>query len=459
MFGEILAFTRVASAARRQFALGAVALLLAALACNLPGSATPPPASTPTATAVRAAAATLPPVPTATSTPLPPTATASPTPVPTAEPLFHLVYVDDGDAWYSDGLRLARRLTETGDITQVFVTDDGQLVALLLRDPVVDTAELQIVQTDGSGRRTLLRADDFDGLHPREGILHITPSRLAFIPGTHTLLFNTRAVFEGPGLLKFDDLYALDCTSGTLTPLLPPGSGGDFWFSPNGRRLALIRPGSLGVVGSDGSDPHLQLLNFPPVITYSEYSFYPLPVWSPDSTVLRVAIPSQDPFAAHPGGDIWTISADGSPPVHMRELSGDLFRPQAGAPLISPDLAWIAFTRGAGGSQLVLVSLVDGAETVYDRGAIQWAGWAPDGRHFLYTRDAGAALQLGVLEGAATSLPAGTGLHWLGSDMYFYLSGNPGNWSIMLAGLGGSSMLMASPEGDFISFDVAAPAP
>ena len=452
------------SAARRVGSAGAPALLLllAALACNLPGSAPPSPTAPPTAPAAAATAEIAAALATATFTPVPPTPTPTSTPEPTAVPLFHLVFADGGDAWYSDGLAPARRLTGGGGISEVFLSDDGQLAALLLRDPVNDTAELQVIQTDGSDRRTLLRAEEFDRLHPLEGFLHITPSRLAFVPGTHSLLFNTRAVFEGPGLAKFDDLFALDGDSGVLTPLLPPGSGGDFWFSPDGGRLALVRPDSIGVVGADGGDPHLRSLTFLPVITYSEYSYYPLPVWSPDSSLLRVVIPSPDPFASRTGGDVWNIPADGSPPMHVRELSGDLFRPQAAAALISPDLAWLAFTRNSstpGGSQLILTLLVDGAETVYDRGTIQWTGWAPDSRHFVYSREGGAALQLGQLGSPPSPLAAGIGLRWLDGDTFLYLSGSPGSWSIMLGGLGEAARPLAAPAGDFVSFDVAASSP
>jgi hypothetical protein len=372
-----------------------------------------------------------------------------------------MVFVDGGDAWYTDGRGTARRLTDGGGISEVFLSDDAQWAALLLRDPQLDTAELQVVRTDAPARRTLMRAEDFDRLHPLEGFLHITPSRLAFIPGTHTLLFNSRAVFEGPGLAKFDDLFSLDVESGALTPLLPAGSGGDFWFSPDASRLALVRPGSIGVIGVDGSNPVLQSLTFPPVITYSEYAYYPLPVWSPDSSLLRVAVPDHDPFAPSPGGAVWNIPAGGESPVRLREISGDLFRPQAAAPLISPDLAWLAFTRettSPGVSELIILSLADGAETVYDRGAIQWMGWAPDSRRFIYSRPGGASLQLGELGSEPSVLPAGTGLQWLEGATYLFLSGAPGSWSIVLGRLDAPAIPLVSPAGDFVSFD-AAPAP
>jgi hypothetical protein len=431
-------------------------LPLAILACNLGALA---PTAPPTLTAAPAPVP-IPPTPTATPAPTP-SPTAPPTQAPALEPLFHLVYTDHGDAWYSDGVRPARRLTDSGGITEVYLADDGQLAALLLRDPQQDTAELQVVRTDGSGRRTLLIAEDFDRLHPREEfLLHITPSKLDFIPGTHTLLFNTRAVFEGPGLVKFDDLFALDCDSGELSPLLPPGSGGDFWFSPDGSRLALMRPGSLGVVGTDGTDPHLQLLTFAPVITYSEYAFYPIPVWSPDSTLLRVAVPGPDPFFAPPEGEIWTVPAGGGQPSRMREFRGDLFQPQLAAALISPDLAWVAFTRssGTGGeSQLILASLADGAESVYDRGTIQWTGWAPDSRHFVYTRDGGVTLQLGLQGAPGSPLPSAARLYWLTGDSYVYLSGVPGSWMIMSGGVGRAAAPLAAPAGELVSFDAAAP--
>ena len=62
-----------------------------------------------------------------------------------------------------------------------------------------------------------------------------------WMPGSHTLLFNTRLDFEeGLGLYLSDDLHALDVDSGTNQPLLPPGEGGDFYLSPDGSQVALV---------------------------------------------------------------------------------------------------------------------------------------------------------------------------------------------------------------------------
>lgn len=432
-------------------------LLIAALACNLPGSPVATHAPSPTAppTATRARAATLIP---ASPTPLPPSPTPTDTQTPTPTPLLHLVYVDGGNAWYSDGLGAARQLTRSGLVSQAWVTDDGMLAALLLRDAESDTAELQVIRTDGADLLTLLRADDFDRLHPLDGALHITPSQLGLIPRSHTLLFNNRAVFEGPGLAKFDDLFSLDLDTGELTPLLPPGSGGDFWFSPDGERLALVRPDSLGLVRSDGGEPQLRAFRYPPVITYSEHAFYPMPVWSPDSSLVQMIIPSEDPFASRSEGEIWRIPVSGGPPQFVRQLNGDFFRPQALAPLISPNLAWLAFRRpGAtfGESQLVIASMLDGGDQVYDRGVIQWAGWGPDSLHFVYTKDGETALQLGRLGAEPQLLAEGTRLRWLDAHRYLYLLGTPGEWSIVLAEAEGREQPLAFPTGDSVTFDAA----
>ncbi len=446
----------------------ALALLLALVivACNLAVGTAPTATSATTATTAPTQtsvvhAATLPPV-TLTATPPPPSPTPTDTEVPPPEPLLHLVYVDGGDAWYSDGLGSVRRLTDMGSVNRALVTEDGLRVALLLRDPESNTAELQVIRTDGTGLATLLRPADFDRLHPLGEALHITPSQLGLIPGSHTLLFNNRAVFEGPGLAKFDDLFSLDLDSGELTPLLPPGSGGDFWFSPDGRRLALVRPDSLGMVRTDGSDPQLQALRYPPVITYSEYSFYPIPVWSPDSSLVQVVIPSQDPFAAHPGGKVWRVLVAGGPPQVLREFEGDFFRPQGPAPLLSPNLAWLAFRRAGasfGESRLVLASLLDGGESVYDRGSIQWGGWGPDSAHFIYTKDGGTALQLGALGAEPQPLAEGIGLRWLDADRFLYLRGTPGDYAIVLQQLEGSPLPLAFPAGNTVTFDVTVPSP
>ncbi len=56
--------------------------------------------------------------------------------------------------------------------------------------------------------------------------LGTSPANLQWIPGTHTLTFTTRELFEGPGMLLNNDLIAVDADSGSWNMRLMPGQGG-----------------------------------------------------------------------------------------------------------------------------------------------------------------------------------------------------------------------------------------
>ena len=138
---------------------------------------------------------------------------------------------------------------------------------------------------------------DFAGMKTRREAISAVPSQLEWKPGTHILAFNTRMTFEGPGLFLGDDHRLVDADSGALSLLLAPGNGGDFYYSPDGAKIALTLPEEILVVDADGTN-RLSLLSFPFVITYSEYAYYPPVSWAPDSSFLRAAIPPADPLAA-----------------------------------------------------------------------------------------------------------------------------------------------------------------
>jgi hypothetical protein len=389
--------------------------------------------------------------------------TIPPTTLPTTEvavvPTFptqqnlRVVYTDDGDLWAMEIGSSPRQLTSSGDISEVRISDDGQWVGYTIRDPNQDTAELHSIQFDGSNHQELMDAVSFDALYPLEIFIHYTLSTMDFLPGSHTLLFNTRGVFEGPGLAKNDDLLAIDVATGQIIPLLQRGEGGDFMPSPIGNQLALVRPDSIGFVDANGTNPRPEVLTFTPVITYSEYFFYPLPVWSGNSVVL--AVPQQDPFFAAEPGTIWSV--DGEPQALTRP-DGDLFSPQREHPLVSPDGSSVAYFRAAaaaGEVQLVIDRLDIGEQTVYDTGLIQWKGWSPGSDRLVFTKGTGFDLYLGEVGALPVPLAPGTELRWINADEYLYLAGDPGGWTLTLGDLAGGAVPLATPSGAFVAFDFA----
>ena len=147
--------------------------------------------------------------------------------------------------------------------------------------------------------------------------LGVAPFRIAWIPGTHILAFNTRQVVEGPGLSIYNDLRFVDVDRAELTTFLAPGSGGEFIISPDGRQIAIsgatTTPNAISLINVDGSNLRSNLVVYDSVLTYSEYAYYARPVWSAGSDSLLVTIPPVDSLIMprHPT-TIWYIPTDGS---------------------------------------------------------------------------------------------------------------------------------------------------
>lgn len=426
-----------------------ILLLLAVLACNLPGTSPQSPA---------------PPTPVGATPTFELQQSPSQTPSPTAEAeaagataapqMLRMAYVLDGNVWGFELGSAPADLIGSGMVIDLRMSDDGQRIAYLELDPTSNLVELRSVRFDGSDERLLLDQADFDALYPLEEFLHYAPSQMAMVPGTHQLLFNTRAVFEGPGLAKNDDLIRLDADTGELQMLLGRGQGGDFAFSPDGSQLALVRSDGLGFVNSDGNDLRAERFSYSRVITYSEYLFYPLPTWVGNAVLM--AIPGEDPFFGPQAGDLWRVPADEGEPELLASLDADLFGPQSSAAVVAPDGTRAAFFRrieGTGDSQLWIYDLNGGVETLYAEGALTWRGWAPDSSHFLYSQGSGIDLFLGQAGAAPAALGSGRGLRWLSASDYLYLADTPGGWTFRMGTLGTPPSDLIEIGDGFSSYD------
>ena len=441
---------------RTSLALAGLLGLLAA--CNYPG-----PAASPTADALAATAEALPAgsaTPSATPSPLPPTPSPSPSATP-PPPVLHIVYVEDNDLWALEPGAAPDRLTSSGNIGDVRLASDGELVVYVVRDANFEFVEMRSIGFDGTGDRLLLGSDTLGTLYPLEGFLRYTLSDFTLVPGTHQVLLNTRGVFEGPGLAKSDDLLAVDADSGALSMLLAPGQGGDFTLSPDGTQLAIVRATSVSFARSDGTNLRSEVLTFGLVQTFSEYFFYPKPIWSAEGDSVLVAIPGDNPFAESPSGTIRLVPAAVGSPSVLASISGDLFRSQGEAQLISPDGTTVAYLRAGpltGEEELVLYRHGTGESFTVATGTLQWKGWAPDSLHFAYTQ--GSGLDLFIGEVGAPSMPLGSAasLRWVDDQQYLFLAGSPGDWTLTLGDLSAPALALvdlAGSGGSFAPYDFA----
>ncbi len=419
-----------------------LAALTAALACSLPSSGTP----------VGGA-----------STPAEPTALTPEADIPTegvappaAAPVSRIVYTDLGNLWVLEADGSSHQLTFDDGTTDVFLSDDGVRVASLWHAGVGAHSELRAINADGSDAAVLLTAEELDALYPiAEGTIGTDVSQAAFLPGTHRLIFNTYLIPEFMGFMKHNDLWSIDADSGDMISLLPAGAGGDFAIAPDGSQMAVIRPTSVSVVNADGTNHRPDLITFPWVITYSEFLFYPLAVWNPESAALVASIPSEDPIVDTSSGTLWRIAADAGPATSLATIPGGFYFHFWRSPAVSPDLSRVAFTRRAApdDEDLYLAGTDGSGEVIYTTGDVDWVGWAPDSSHFAFTLGTPSSLMIGAPGEPAIPVGSGTRFRWMSATEYLFLAGTAGSWTLTRGTIGGPLEPLVSPAGDAISYD------
>jgi hypothetical protein len=320
------------------------------------------------------------------------------------------------------------------------------------------------VDTDGTNERRLVSIADLDkiGGGVRDpSAAAVNPFSFEWLPGGHTLAFNTYQVFQGPGHALLDDLNLVDADSLAITNLLLAGWGGEFAFSPDGSQVALSTSSAIFLADTDGGN-YRQVLSYPEVTTYSEYRYYARPLWSPDGSFLRVAIPPADPLAQPPQAtSLWNIPADGLPPVQEGSLFAVPFFEEPVA--YSPDLSRLAYLVEVGQPAENLRELhlatYDGAGgwMYYKAALLHFAGWSPGSRSFAFIRGEDQQAWLGSLDAAAETLPGDPygvpKLIWVDARHYLYLQEKMGIFDFNLASLDGGITLIDTlpqpPDFDF----------
>ena len=407
------------------------------LSCNLIRAASPQQSSPEVnmdaiATAAKAtiASAQAEPAPAAsqTSTPLDTPAIQSSPEALTASTL-KVVYIKEDQIWLWEEGQVSRMLSANGPVFTLSLSPDGQIVAYLRQVDEMHT-ELWAINTDGSSERRLVSSADLDALNAAvrdPSAIAVAPYRFEWVPGSHTLAFNTQQTFEGPGLFLFDDLHLVDADALTLTTLLPAGQGGDFYYSPDGKQIAITTFNTFYLMNADGSNRR-QMLTYQPVITYSEYRYYAEPVWAQDSSELRLALPPADPLAeARQPTAIWRIPANGEAAQQIGSVPAAPFFMQ---PVVfSPDFSHLLYLAETGEPAQNLSELYiangdgQGAWVYQQLSFAQTLTWSPDGQQFTYVTGDPRQAYLGQLEAPVQILGDQTtgvfNLRWV--DNYRYL--------------------------------------
>lgn len=345
---------------------------------------------------------------------------------------------DDVWLWEEGGSVL--RLSKSGWVTKVAISDDGQRVAYVRSDDY-SWSELWVVDSDGMNERRLVSNDEMNTYSTVPDGVAVVPHQIEWVSGTHMLVYNTHTLFMGPGIHLNDDLYLVNVDTLSKQVLLAPGTGGEFVFSPDGSQIALVTPSSISLVDADGANRRDNVLTYGR-IGLGEDLYYPQPVWSVDSQTLGVPIPSTGPFDDKLGPTaLWVIPESGAPPTQLGSVEGVCLD----AVTFSPDLNRIAYQRPVKGTSGKMWELhlanADGSEDiVYDTAAwVEFRGWAPDGDRFVYmVEDRAAKLgQIGgdpvLLDGVTLDNALPFPVTWVSSDRFLY-HGRTAGFELHLAG-------------------------
>jgi len=383
--------------------------------------------------------------------------TATQTLMPTAAlPHLRVAFISGGSPWLVAPPAPAYALSAQTGVDSVDISDDGQMVAYVRHDGFDHPAELRVVNYDGSGDRSLLTSAQVGALEPLPaGAAFIDLFQVKWIPGTHNLLVNTKVQYDGPGLGRSDDLFLINAETGVITTVFTAGNAGEVWPSPNGMKMVISRGTYLSLANIDGSGVIPNVVTFPSIITYSEYQYYPEPVWAADSSRFGVVIASEDPLAPATTGAIWLVNASTGAATLASTLNGNFFFPKG---ILSPALDRVSSARPTADPAVkdLYVSALDGSMGLHlATGNAAVESFSPDGQYFCYYVDSGTNDWIGSLGGGTFAVPGGSmRLIWYNNTHFAYASGTVAAWTLKMGDTGGGSTVIASPAGDRTTFDV-----
>lgn len=247
-------------------------------------------------------------------------------------------------------------LTKTDTSTsQVVLSDDGKYAAF---DRSGGIWVIDVHSTNDE--RLLVRPVALPlGDLPASSVSRV-PDYFIWLPGTHTLLFNTLYSPAQGSARAADDLFMADYEKDTVTLLLPCGQGGDIIPSPDGSIAAVVSSDTVRLYDLK-THTVLQTFDYDAVILPSGAAFRVQPVWADDSRSIVLVIPPGDAISnPNSPARIWRISVDSG---LQPEMPGEIY-PQGGDIQISPNSKQLAYVLAATGSGELHLANTDGS---YDR--------------------------------------------------------------------------------------------
>jgi dipeptidyl aminopeptidase/acylaminoacyl peptidase len=415
------------------------------------------------------------PAPPPTATPTPASTDEAPSPEPAEDAPsvadVWVVYPSEGQLWLVEGMGEPVALTEGALDSAPEFSPDGEWIFFWreMVDGEVEfpPAELWVVRADGSDARRLVTPEDLPGEmavpagSDTEELLARVPLQVTWVPGREALAFNTH-IAGSYGLATKDDLWIVDLETGEITQLLAEGEGGTFAFSPDGEMLVVSDPTSVSMMTADGTDRRT-LVTFDFVNTASEYAYYPVPVWAPDSSHALVGISSPEPFGPDPSGTLWRLPRTGEA-VRLGTIPGEVLFATMDDTLWSPDRSRIAYTTRRGETlptRELVIAAADGSDPlVYVTGDVQFLNWAPDSRHFTFWQNRPTEVYLGQRGEESGRLvpeeeaPRVDAVRWVDGRRFVYLVGGEGENLLRLGTFEGDHTTIATLRESFPLFDI-----
>ncbi len=216
-------------------------------------------------------------------------ATAQPQPVECPLPPYQLpllaperAFVDEAGDVVISGVDTPFNLPDGLRARQLLWSDDGKVLLVLATDRffvgVFAYKDGEMTQILTHETLMSLRTEDF-----RDAVSLMNPQ---FVPGTHTVLFNTEVSTDAEGIY-FEiplDLWSLDLDTGILSELLPYGEAGQFYVAPDGQSIVLMAHDTIRVTDTRGRNP-VVLFEGAVAIGLGESVMYPELVWDAEAEV------------------------------------------------------------------------------------------------------------------------------------------------------------------------------
>lgn len=351
-------------------------------------------------------------------------------------------------------------ILEFGDISEFKISTDGELVAFLRQDASISSS-LWVSGFDGNNPRQVMSWDDLKGLKTSPDSYGASPSNLQWIPGTHRFTFTTHDLFEGPGLILNDDLIEVDADTGAWRICLQRGDGGIVKYSPDGKWMAVSTANRVIIRDINGNTSPTAPLSFTPVMTYSEYQYYPEPVWAADGSWLAVAIPPNDPLAEPKQAfSIWTMDTSGGAPVLESQVVPQFLGPVS----ISPDLQKYYYVKETGqpveNKREIRTAQINGQneQVVFTGGIPIMHDWNSDSESFAYQAASQLTVTVNQLNGPPANLAGTDGtfwFRWVDETRFLFARRAGDTMEILLGKQGeGSRLLAALPTSDMFFLEI-----